>query len=178
MEEKQKKMLGFIFAGIILVGVVLAIVGMFIGVINESALGMSESMGLFDEGWDAFEKMEPAASALGITLPSRTFMLIAFIVLIVGGVLLLVKTALALFAKKNIKVLGIVASAVTLVGAVLVLVAGIILVGQFEDTGKLSGGVSGIAMEFSMGAGVYLGFIGGLLAGAMGIVGSLKAFAD
>lgn len=183
MEEKQKKVLGFVFAGIILVGLVLAIVGMFIGVVNSSVLGMSESVTLFDEGWAQFEgeQIEQAASLLGITLPSRTFMVLAFIVLIVGGVLVLVSALLRVFAKKNIKGLAIAGSVVTLVGAVLVLVAGIVLVGQFEDFtkigDKMSGGMGGASLvEYSMGAGVFLGLIGGIITGALGIVSSLKAF--
>lgn len=171
MEAKQKKMLGFVFCGIVLVGFILAVVGMFIGIVNSSMMGMSESVTLFDEGWAELEKMADAAAEAGldVTVPSRTFTLIAFIVMLVGGAVALVGQILKTLVKKDIKMLNLAGGAVTLLGAILVLVAGIVLVGQFGDYS-----VGGM-IEYSLGAGVILGFIGGLLAGAAAIVSTLKA---
>ncbi len=157
MEEKQKKMLGYIFAGIIVVGLVLAIVGMFLGAVTAEVMNKSESIGLFDEGWDLVSEVA-----------SPTFAIIAFIVTIVGGVVLVVNSVLKILGKE-VKFLGLIGGALTLIGAILILVAGLMLAGDMNEA-------TPAIDPYSAGIGIWLGFIGGLLAGAAGIVGSLKAF--
>lgn len=159
MEEKQKKMLGYIFAGIIVVGLVLAIVGMFLGAVTGEMGGKSASVGLFDEDWDLYKEAD---------LASPTFAIIAFIVTIVGGVVLVVNSVLKMLGKE-VKFLGLIGGAVALIGAILILVAGLMLAGDMNETIP-------VIDPYSAGIGIWLGFIGGLLAGAAGIVGSLKAF--
>lgn len=161
MEDKQKKMLGFVLAGIVLIGAVLAFVGLFLDVVTAADAGTS----LFDEGWDA-----PG-------MPSRAFTIVAFIVTIIGALALIVNAVLKLFVKKEIKMLGMIGGIVTVVGAVLILIAGLVLAGDFDDIWNAASNlVPGMPkMDISAGVGIWLGFIGGLIAGAAGIVSSLKA---
>lgn len=158
MEEKVKKLCGYIFAALVVVGLVLVIVGMCIDIITitASVLGVtvSESYGLFHDMWSA-----PGA-------PSTTFLLIAFIVAIAGAAVLLVDAILRVFLGKDIKIVRMLGAAVAFVGAVLILVAGLMLVSECNDIGK----------GFSAGAGVWLGFIGGLVAAVGGGLPLLKAF--
>lgn len=158
MEEKAKKLCGYIFAALVAVGLVLAIVGMCTGIVTASAGGMSESVTLFDEGW----------AELDITVPSRTFALIAFIVMLVGAVLLVVDAVLRVFMGKDLKIVRIIGVALAFVGAILVLVAGILMASDFNDLTKLD--------IYSAGVGTILGFIGGLLAAIGGGLPLLKAF--
>lgn len=151
-------MLGYVFAGIVLVGLVLVIVGMCIAVVTASVMGVSLSYTLFADEWELM-------SAAGI---SNTFALVAFIVAIVGAVVLAVDAILRVFVKKDIKVLRIVGVALAFVGAVLILVAGLLLAGDMNDK-------SG-ADVWGAGAGVWLGFIGGLVATVGGALPLLKAF--
>lgn len=170
MEEKAKKLCGYIFAALVAVGLVLAIVGMCTGIVTASAGGMSESMTLFDEGWAELSKTADAAAAAGldITVPSRTFALIAFIVMLVGAVLLVVDAVLRVFMGKDLKIVRIIGVALAFVGAILVLVAGILMASDFNDFTKLD--------IYSAGVGTILGFIGGLLAAIGGGLPLLKAF--
>lgn len=166
MAKKQLNVIGLVFMCLVTVGLVLAIVGMCTGIVS----GEGESMGLFHDVWAQLEKLPQsaidAAEKLGITIPSRTFTLIAFIVTLIGAVAVLVNCILGLLGK-DIKILGLVAGAVTIVGAILVLVAGLVLAGNFDkyagDKGLISAGV-----------GIWLGFIGGLVAGVAGLLSALK----
>lgn len=163
---KKLNVIAVVLLGVAAVGLILAIVGMCTGIVS----GEGESIGLFHEVWEMIESIPQAeidaAAKAGITIPSRTFTLVAFIITLLGVALVLAHCVLSLIGK-NIKVLGLVAGAVALVGGVLVLVAGIVLAGTF-DKYLGSQGVVGA------GIGVWLGFIGGLLAGVAGILSALK----
>ncbi|MCH5163075.1 MAG: hypothetical protein J1G38_06255 [Clostridiales bacterium] len=169
MEEKTKKLCGFIFAGVVLVGLVLAIVGMFIGEVTMTAgasvggqsINTSTTVNLFEEGWGE------------MGAPSNVFAVISFIVLVVGLAAALVDAILRLFVKKNIKLLTLCAAIVSLVGAVLVLVSGIVLAGQFPDVN-----VPGMTVSYSIGIGGILAFIGGLLGGVCALLPAVGPFKE
>ncbi|MDE7107661.1 MAG: hypothetical protein K2O39_04990, partial [Clostridiales bacterium] len=145
-----------------------------------SYLGQSESVGMSHEIWDILSKVKELVdkSNLDVTIPTKTFTVIAFVVTLVGAGILVVNGILGLLGK-DIKILGLVGGAVAIVGGILVLVAGLVLAGQFgsylEDAAKL-GGSAGLpkGAEFSAGIGIWLGAIGGILAGVAGLLNALK----
>lgn len=164
MEKSAKKLCGFIFAALVAVGLVLAIVGMCTGIVTMTVGSASKSIGLFDAEWAEMEK----AAEGGITVPSRTFTLISFIVLLIGAVVLVIDAILRVFMGKDLKIVRIIGVALAFVGAILVLVAGLVLAGDFKDFAKL--------YSYSAGVGIWLGFIGGLVAAVGGGLPLLKAF--
>lgn len=163
MEEKAKKICGFIFAGVVVLGLLFAIIGMFVGEVTATAemmgVSSSTSTNLFAEGWGE------------MGAPSNTFAVISFIVLIVGLVIALVDAILRLFVKKSLKVLTIIGALVTLVGAILVLVSGILLASDFP-----SASVSGVSISYSIGTGAILAFVGGLLGGVCALLPAVGPF--
>lgn len=162
MEKSAKKLCGFIFAALVAVGLVLAIVGMCTGLVTFG----DKSLELFSELWG-----KPGA-------PSNTFAIIAFIVTIIGAAVLLIDAILRVFMGKDLKIVRIVGVALAFVGAILILVAGLLIVGDLNDTlDKLSGGLAEkVNATYSAAAGVWLGFIGGLVAAVGGGLPLLKAF--
>ena len=151
--------------------------GMFIGVVNSASdiPGVSGNISLFDEDF----------STLGI---SNTFALLSFIVTIVGIIMICADLGLRNKFKMLILPLHIASIAVTAVGAILILVSGIILAGDVEDAiinfAMAEAGTSDPAIEailrasvsINAGAGIYLGFIGGLIAAAASGVTMHKRF--
>ncbi len=171
----NKSVLGYVFAALILVGLILVIVGMFVGQVTmkaESSLaGASESttFKLFDS--DAWGVTEIAGKKVGV---SNTFAIIAFIVTLVGALVLCINALLKILGK-DVKFLGFIGAALTLVGAILVLVAGLIMASQCTDqAGADLGSIAKVS--YSAGAGVWLGFVGGLIAAVAGGLSSLKQF--
>ena len=177
-KKKSLNILGIVFAALVLVGLVLVIVGMCTGILSYPTFKVGDvevlktgngSITLFDDVWDVFAKAQEAADKLNVssdvTIPSRTFTIIAFIVAIVGAVALLAHAVLKLLGK-DIKLFGLVGGAVAVVGAILILVAGLVLAGQFNEYPTVGDG-------YSAGVGVWLGFIGALVAGASGILSAL-----
>lgn len=169
MAKKKLNVIGLVFACLVLVGLVLTIVGMCTGILSTTVLGETKSVTLFDEIWEQLAKTSEGANKLNVdvTIPSRTFTLVAFIVTLVGAVVLLANAVLKLLGK-DVKFLGLIGGAVAVVGAILILVAGLVLAGQYND-------YLGVEV-WSAGVGIWLGFIGGLVAGAAGILSSLKMF--
>ena len=168
MEKSAKKLCGFIFAALVAVGLVLAIVGMCTGIVTMTVGSASKSVGLFDAEWAEMEKAAEGAEMFGISVPSRTFTLISFIVLLIGAVVLVIDAILRVFMGKDLKIVRIIGVALAFVGAILVLVAGLVLAGDFKDFSKLD--------IYSAGVGIWLGFIGGLVAAVGGGLPLLKAF--
>lgn len=179
---KKLNTLGIVFTALAAVGLILAIVGMCTGIVSMSYAGESESLGLFSEDWKMFEAYESVAGMLGLTIPNRTFTIIAFVVALIGIAVVLVNVVLGILGKDN-KILGLVGGALAILGGILVLVAGLVLAGQFnsfmEDTAKLAGSMGGgsafpTGMSFNAGLGIWVGAIGGILAGVAGLLGALK----
>ena len=167
-----------IFATVIIVGLVLAIVGMCINVIKATTtvtvLGKEKVtetfIKLFDKEWADYKEHDVA---------NNTFLIISFIVTLVGLAVLLADSCLHLFAKKDLKILRIIGAALAIVGAILILVAGLTLVGAFNDAFSADGGVEGFvegSYKHTAAAGVWLGFVGGLVGGVAGGLGLLKQF--
>mgnify|MGYP001033621932 CR=1 FL=1 len=171
MEDKFKKPLFYAVTFIIGMGLGLAIVGLFIGVVScqTQIPGIPSGMvGLFDEDFDTF----------GI---NNMFTIVSFIITIIGVLILCIEVSVRIKIRKYIMPLHIAGIAVTVVGAVLVLVSGIMLAGDVEDAivkialaelhadGNIGvDDATAIAIIKSMisikaGAGIYLGFIGGLI---------------
>ena len=175
-KSKSNNLFGYIFAALVLVGLVLAVVGMFVGQITTTnPVTGSTTVNLFDESWGV---TTIAGKDVGV---SNTFAIIAFIVTLVGAVVLLLDAVLRLFLKKDLKIVRIVGAAVTLVGAVLILVSGLVMVSDSWSNLELTGTGAKDVLEklgysISCGAGVWLGFIGGLVATVGGALPLLKAF--
>ncbi len=177
MAKKGNKTLGYVFAGLILVGLVLVIVGMFVGEIVSKAPNIkgeieSKSVGLFEaDTW--------GQTIVGdLSTPSNAFAIISFIVAIAGLVMLAVDSVLKLFADKNIKFFGLIGAALAIIGGILILVSGLVTANAWWDTIIRDGAVKDTLIkagyDFAAGAGVWLGFVGGLVGGAAGLVGALK----
>lgn len=165
MEEKVKKILGYVFAALVAVALVLVIVGMFVGQLGVKGGGESETVKLFDEGWGKYGA------------PSNTFAVISYIVTIVGLVVLLADAVLRLFAKKDLKIVRIIGVALAVVGAILVLVSGLLMVNDMWSVfGESKELLKKAGLSIYCAAGVWLAFIGGLVGGVAGGLGLLKQF--
>lgn len=177
-KKSGSKILGFILLALVVVGLVLVIVGMCIDVINQtttlSALGKetSETTGikLFADSWETWKKAEIA---------SNVFLIVSFIVTIVGLAVLALDAVLRVFVGKNIVIVRAIGALVAVVGAILILIAGLTTAGAFAD--KLGadadlGGLLGGSSKFTAAAGVWLGFVGGLVGGVCGGLPLLKKF--
>ncbi len=173
--KSTNKILGFVFLVLIVAALVLVIVGMCVDVLKvtttvKNILGGGEtekvvSYNLFGEHWDSFNKLDI----------SNTFLLISFIIAMVGCVALIVDCILRVFLKKNFKIFRALGAFITLVGAVLILVAGLVLAGNFNDLGGESGDAIkdfisnfGAESNWSAATGVWLGFVGGLVGAIAG----------
>lgn len=160
---KKLNVIGIVFTALAAVGLVLAIVGMCTGVVSVEG----ESITLFDEGWDA-----PG-------MPGTGFAIVAFIVALIGALIVLVHGVLG-FVGKDIKILGLVGGAVAILGGILVLVAGLMLASDINDLMNLAGSIAGsIGMDVpeisvNAGVGVWVGTIGGVIAGVAGLLNALK----
>lgn len=182
MAKKSKKtnnIFSFVFAGVIVVGLILAIVGLFVGELGikfESTFSNDSSVAkLFDEGWGEN------------SMPSNTFAIISFIVTIVGLVVLAISSVLKIM-DKDIKIVTYAGIALAVVGGILILASGLSIVNEMKalpekNLGETLGGwlnglasLANIKVSYSCGAGVWLGFIGGLVGGVAGGLGLLKNF--
>ncbi len=177
MAKKKANVLGFVLVAIVLVALILVVVGMFVGQVvgtvssNLAGASKSETVKLFDE--NAWKVTEFGDEKIGV---SNVFGIISFIVTIVGLVLLLIDGIIHYILGKNFKIIRFVAIAVTFVGAILVLVAGLTMASGCEDLAGVDLG-NAVKTTFTAGPGVWLGFVGGLV-GAVGRgLGLLKKFA-
>lgn len=181
--KSKLNVFGIVFAALILVGLVLVIVGMCIGNVSMTIAGKTETITLFDESWSTMKEVN---GALDVSLPQPTFGIIAFVVTLVGAAVLVVDAILRLVLNKDFKLIRIIGAAVTLVGAVLILIAGLVLASDFnsyyDEINKVTSGIGNLVGKdlaikpYSAGAGVWLGFIGGLVAALAGGLSMLKVF--
>lgn len=178
-KAKKKSVLGFVLFGLVAVALVLVIVGMFVGQVNFTYQTMeglkkvsaTDTFKLFDEWGD---KKFGSVTVEGV---SNIFAVISFIVTLVGLVLLVIDGVLRLFMNKDCKYCRILGAAVTLVGAILILVSGLVMANQCyggDDAKKL---LEAMEASFSAGAGVWLGFVGGLVGAVAGALPISKKFA-
>lgn len=162
-KKKKLNTLGLVFAALVIVGLILAVVGVFLPIVSSS----KQSIGLSHDIWETLGKTQSALDKIKVDVdaPSRTFTIIAFVITLVGAAVVAADAIIKALTGKNIKFLGLIASAVTVIGAVLILVAGLTLKGQFNEYLPTD--------VFSAAAGIWLGFIGGLVAGIVGLISSL-----
>lgn len=166
MEEKQKKVAGYVFFGIFAVTLVLVIIGMCIG-------------GLSDTGKNGTGKLnyslfsDELKAAAEVFKASNTLAVIGYVVAIVGVCALVGYVVLKLFLNKNIRILGILAALVSLAGGILIMVGGIVLAYKFNTLGGMSN--TNILM-WDPNAGIWLGGIAGIVAAIVGFVSSSKRF--
>ena len=175
-KKKSGNVMGFVLLTIILVALVLVVVGMFVGQVvmttSSKLVGQSEStiLKLFDG--DTWKVTELGDKKIGV---SNVFGIISFIVTLAGLVVLLLDGIVHYVLGKDLKIIRFIGVAVTIVGAVLILVAGLVMAGQCKDGLGLD--LGDLAQNtFSAGAGVWLGFIGGLIGGVGGGLALFKKF--
>ena len=150
-KKKSGNVMGFVLLTIILVALVLVVVGMFVGQVVMTELGDKK---------------------IGV---SNVFGIISFIVTLAGLVVLLLDGIVHYVLGKDLKIIRFIGVAVTIVGAVLILVAGLVMAGQCKDGLGLD--LGDLAQNtFSAGAGVWLGFIGGLVGAVGGGLALFKKF--
>lgn len=178
MAKKSKgNVIGFVFLGLVLVALVLVIVGMFVGQVSYSyqkgTETVNESWTLFSDHWN----VEKNYVVLKLTTPSNSLGIVAFILALVGLVVLLLTGVIQTLLKKSglmVTVLRIAGVALTVVGAVLILVSGLTMAS--ECYGEQQEALEKAKVFFSAGAGVWLGFIGGLVGAVCGALPLLKPF--
>ncbi len=175
-KAKKHSILSYVLAGLVIVALVLVIVGMFVGqVIYKYPSDLkggttSESYPLFSDKWG--DQKYGSVTVEGI---SNVFAVISFIVTLVGLALLAVDCVLRLFVGKDCKFCRIIGAALTFVGAILILVSGLVLANQMYGDSKET--LNKLNMSFSAGAGVWLGFVGGLVGAVAGALPISKKFA-
>ncbi len=177
-KSSKHNILTCIFATIIIVGLVLAIVGMFVGQVGYSYRTLegfqpktaTGSFKLFDD-WGDFK-----IGLITIEGVSNTFSVVSFIVTIVGLVVLLADSCLHLFAKKDFKILRVIGAVLSVVGAILILVSGLVMANECYGSDNIKKALDAIEASIHAGAGVWLGFVGGLVGGIAGGLGLVKKF--
>lgn len=178
MAKKQKgSLLGIVFLCLVLVGLVLVVVGMFVGQVAYSyskiTEQVTEQIKLFDGDWNK----EINLVVTKVTYPSNTLGIIAFIVAAVGLLVLLCTGVLQNLLKKDgsiLNIVRIVGVALTIVGAVLILVSGITMANACYGDAKEV--LEKANITFAPGIGAWLGFAGGLVGGICGCLPLLKPF--
>lgn len=166
MEEKQKKIVGYVFLGILAAMLILVIVGLCTGGVTDTGEhGTGKiTIDLFDDQWEVANKMYGASPTLAI---------IGCVVAMIGVCALAAYVALKVFLNKNIRILGILGAIVALAGGILVMVGGIMMASKLNTLGGKSG--TNI-LVYDPAIGTWLAGIGGIVAAIVGFVASSKKF--
>lgn len=180
MDNKTTKMLINVFAGILGFGLGLIVVSLFLSVVDVSAplLGglmggnssTSASLGLFDPDWDTMDS-------------SPVFIIVSFLVLIIGIAIMSVDLGLKQKAKKQVKGLNYTALAVIFVGFILIIVSTVttknavkdefieMIIGSIGDSEEYEGMTNaqiefaiGLLINFKLGIGAVMAIVGGVFA--------------
>ncbi|MCM1533076.1 MAG: hypothetical protein NC099_00305 [Corallococcus sp.] len=174
--KKKNNVMGFVLLALVSVALVIVVVGMFVGQVistaSSSLVGKSDStvIKLFDP--DAWKITTVGDNKIGV---SNVFGIVSFVVTLAGIVILLLDAIFHYVLGKDLRIIRFIGVALTFVGAVLILVAGMVMAKQYGDYVNLDFG--GIAKNtVSAGAGVWLGFIGGLIGAVGGGLGLMKKF--
>lgn len=177
MGKKAKKsgldIFGIVLFALVVVGLILVIVGMFVGEVvfkyqkldGLKTVEASESIALFTN----WSEVKVGSVSLDTGL-SNAFAVVSFILTLIGLLVLVADAVMRMFAKKDFKILRYVGVGLTFVGAILVLVSGLVLAKQCWGDDKSTKLLEAIDASFSAGAGVWLGFVGGLLGTVGGAV--------
>ena len=171
-KKSGNKILGFIFFALVVVGLVLTIVGMCVDVVTKTdtlagKVVSTTYIKLFGDEWEGFSKLEITRTVVPM---------IAFIVTIVGLAVLALDAVLRVFLGKDVKIVRIVGVALSIVGAILILVAGLVVVGALNDKLGVDGSSIKSGIKYSAAAGIWLGFVGGLVGGVCGALPLFKQF--
>ncbi len=175
-KKKSGNVMGFVLLAIILVALVLVVIGMFVGQVRLSYVAnlkgetATESFKLFGEWGDR------SVGPLTLKGVSNVFAIVSFIIALAGLILLLVDGIVHYVLGKNLKLIRFMGVAAALIGGILILVSGLVMAEQCyggEDGKKL---LEAFKVTFTAGAGVWLGFIGGLVGAVGGGLGLLKKF--
>lgn len=166
MEDKKKKIVGYVFLGILAVTLILVIVGMCIG-------------GLSDTGENGTGKIDATLFSDELKLmteafkTSPTLAILGYVAAIIGICALAAYVALKLFLNKNIRIMGILGGLVALAGGVLIMVGGVIMAFKLNTLG----GQHGVnVLVWDPNIGIWLGGIAGIVAAIAGFVSSSKKF--
>lgn len=180
-KTKKGNVLGYVLMCIVLVGLVLAVVGMFVGhVAYTHGLNdvQTEYFKLFDSTKWGVQKIEGGGISIDAAeYPSNALGIVGFILALVGLAVILVADVFKNCLKKNgtlVTVLRIAGVALALVGAVLVFVSGFVMADGWyfgkQDTANKLG------TYYKIGPGAVLGFVGGLVGAVAGALPLLKPF--
>ena len=152
--------LGIVSAVLVLVGLILALVGVLTPVLFNSKMDFSIKLSETD-GWEVFDEF---AKLTDKSTAARPLTIVAFVVTLVSAAAALANSVLAILGK-NIKPLGVASGAVMIVGGILVLGFGLWLAIAYSD-------ILGWTGEYSLlpSTGIYLGFVGGMLGGISSVV--------
>ena len=157
---KKLNTLGIVSAVLVLVGLILALVGVLTPVLFNSKMDFSIKLSE-TEGWDAFDAIGKLSDK---STPTRALTIVAFVVTLVSAAAALANSVLAMLGK-NIKPLGVASGALMIVGGILVLGFGLWLSIAYSDILGWTG-----AYSLLPSTGIYLGLVGGLLGGISSVV--------
>lgn len=162
MAKKKLDVVGIACATIALLGIVFAVIGVFAALVTAG----KQSISLSDEFWDTLGKAQNLFGKVDVDIdaPSRAFTIVAYIITFIGAVAVMADIVIRLVRGKSIKYVGLIAGAITIIGGALILISGIVLQNRFNE--YIPGD------NFKIDLGIYMGFIGGLIAGAAGLVSS------
>lgn len=165
--------IGYVMFALVIISFVMVIVSMFIGQVSvtrtSEVLKTTETTTykLFDSDFWGVETV--LGKEVGV---SNAFGIAAVIITLVGAFVLAVDGVLRVFLKKKFKIIPIIAGLITLVGAVLILAAGLSMAGSCEDYLGIDAGKA-VKVTCSAAAGVWIGFVFGLVAAAIGILSAV-----
>ncbi|MCH5155232.1 MAG: hypothetical protein J1F69_01365 [Clostridiales bacterium] len=177
MENKTLKTLIYIFVGMVGFGIGLIAVSMFISVVDfTSKVPMPSgkgtygaSLSLFDADWDSMDA-------------SPAFLIVSFLVLLIGLVMMAVDASVRQKLKKKVKGLNFVALAISVIGLIMLIMAAVYTRNDVEDSmmkimvasakaetgGELSDQQITLMLKmmvnFEMGTGAVMAIVGGVIA--------------
>lgn len=181
-KKKSGSLIAYILMGIVVIGLIVAIVGMFVGqVVHKyeeiknltSTQTVTEYIALFSSFWGTQQKGSGLLS-VSYDNPSNAFGIVGFIVTLVGLAVLVGDCVLRVFLKKDLKVLRVIGVALSVVGGILVLVSGLVMANACYGDKKADW--NKINVYWEIGPGAILGFVGGLVGGIAGALPLFKPF--
>ncbi len=181
-KKKTGSLIAYILMGIVVIGLILAIVGMFVGQVVykheeiknlTSTQTVTEYIALFSSYWGTQQKGSGFIS-VSYENPSNALGIVGFIVTLVGLATLVVDCVLRIFVKKDLKIVRVIGAALSVVGAILVLVSGLVMADACYGDKKADW--NEIKHFWEIGPGAILGFAGGLVGGVAGALPLFKKF--
>ena len=173
--KKGLDVLGILLVAVVFAALVVAVVGMFVGQVSYKQGAETQVIKLFED-WD--NRQTGKIIIVGV---SNVFGIISFVVTIIGLATLLVDGIFHYLLGKDILVIRIVGIALSFVGSILILAAGLVMAGRcdFVKDAELANTelwLAAMHMKFSAGIGVWLGFTAGLVGAGCGGLWLLEIF--